>query len=268
MMKPALRPPMLAPLREALAPGEGVGVSPIGAFLSGTGTVDFDAKKALTTQFTDSAGTTPVTASADKVGRWNDATGHGFDAVQGTPSARLNAILTGTRWTDTGDGVDDNLLSSFLNGSGDMSMFIDVDVPATISALQIVAGSTAAAVTDMFRCGFSTGGAFVAGVGSQSPAVIVDPTNTDYRSRRFIGALVRDATAGRVKLFTAAGEVYDQPGAGVVNTTIPWRLASFNNGGSAAGLFTGGIARVCGAPKALSLADFNLMRAEQLAYNS
>ena len=256
-----------SPLRSALrtARGEGVG-GPLSQFLSGAGSADYDAKKALTHWFTDSAGTIPVTASGDKIGRWTDATGHGFNGTQGTANARLNALLTGTRWTATGDGVDDNLLTSLLASAGDMSVFIDVDVPATISANQVVLGANEAGPTNRLQIGFNTSGHFVAGVGGDSVLVVKDAV--DWRSQRFVGALVIDNTNSRVKLFTSNGTPYDAAKNGSPTGTIAARLAGVNNNGSAGSYFTGGIGRVSYAPKALLLADFNLMRAEQLAYNS
>lgn len=266
MLRPALRPPLRAPSPGALALNEGVGVTPIGAFLSGAGTADYDAKKALTTWFTDSAGTTPVTASGDKVGKWVDATGHGYDATQGTPSARLNALLTGTRWTATGDAVDDNLLSSFTAAAGDLSVFIDVDVPSSLAAVQHVFGANDAGPTNRLQIGFNTAGNFVAGVGADSILVVKDVV--DWRNQRFIGALVIDNANSRVKLFTSNGTPYDAAKNGNPTTSLAARLGASNAGGTGSSYFAGGIARISVAPKALTLSDFNLMRTEQVAYNA
>lgn len=241
-------------------------MTPIGAFLAGAGAADWDAKKALSTWFTDSAGTTPVTASGDKIGRWVDATGHGFNGTQGTANARLNALLTGTRWTATGDAVDDNLLSSFTAAAGDLSIFIDVDVPSSLAAVQHVFGANDAGPSNRLQFGFNTSGNLVAGVGADSILVIKDAV--DWRNQRFIGALVIDNTNSRVKLLTSNGTPYDAAKNGGPSTTWPARLAASNAAGIPINYFSGGIGRVAVAPKALTLSDFNLMRAEQLAYNS
>lgn len=253
--------------------GLGVGVvfdtcgdkSSIGRFLNVAGSVDFDAKKALTSWFTDSAGTTPVTASGDKIGLWNDATGHGYNAAQTISNNRLNALLTGTRWTATGDGTDDNLLSTYLATATDFSVFIDVDVPATMALTQIVFGAVDTGPANRFQIGFNTSGNFVAGVGADSILVIKDAV--DWRAQRFIGALVIDSANSRVKLFTSAGTPYDAAKNGDPTVTLSPRLGCVNTAGSPGSYFNGGIGRVIAAPRAMVLAEFTAMRAQQLAYN-
>lgn len=262
----SLARPLARPLVRALPHSliKGVG-GPLAQFLNGAGSVDFDAKRALTHFFTDSAGTTPVTASGDKVGRWVDATGHGFNGTQGTANQRLNYLVTGTRHTTTGDVLDDNLLTTFIATLGDLSVFIDVDVPSSLAAVQHVFGANDAGPANRFQIGFNTAGNFVAGVGADSVLVIKDAV--DWRNQRFIGALVIDNTNTRVKLLTANGTPYDAAKNGSPTTSLAARIGASNAVGGIGSLWGGGIARVAVAPRAITLTTFNQMRAEQLAYN-
>jgi hypothetical protein len=67
----------------------------------------------LSTMFQDSAGTTPVTAAPDPVGRINDKSGNGKHATQATSGARpLLQLDAGGRQYLAVDGVDDILSSA------------------------------------------------------------------------------------------------------------------------------------------------------------
>jgi len=67
----------------------------------------------LTTLFQDSAGTTPVTANNDPVGRINDKSGNGRNLTQGTAAARpLYKTAGGLHWLEF-DGADDCLGAAF-----------------------------------------------------------------------------------------------------------------------------------------------------------
>lgn len=66
----------------------------------------------LSTLFQDAAGTVPVVADGDPVGRINDKSGNGFRLAQGTAAARpAYRTAAGLHWLQ-GDGVDDFLVSA------------------------------------------------------------------------------------------------------------------------------------------------------------
>lgn len=55
----------------------------------------------LSTLFQDSAGTTPVAADGDPVGRWNDKSGNGHDFIQATSGSRpAYRVSGGVHWID------------------------------------------------------------------------------------------------------------------------------------------------------------------------
>lgn len=66
----------------------------------------------MSSLFQDSAGTTPVTAAADPVGKWNDKSGAARHVIQATGSARPAFRVTSGKNGVQGDGVDDALAMS------------------------------------------------------------------------------------------------------------------------------------------------------------
>lgn len=70
----------------------------------------------LTTLFQDSAGTTPVTAVGQPVGRILDKSGQGNHAFQTTPASRPTLNVDGNgRYYLLIDGIDDSLLTNSIN---------------------------------------------------------------------------------------------------------------------------------------------------------
>jgi len=69
----------------------------------------------LSTMFQDSAGTIPVTASGQPVGRINDKSGNGFDLQQATATARPQFQIVGGVYSIVGDGVDDALFGTLAS---------------------------------------------------------------------------------------------------------------------------------------------------------
>jgi hypothetical protein len=66
----------------------------------------------ISTLFQDSAGTTPVTADGDPVGRISDKSGRGNHFIQATSAARPTyRVSGGVHWLDL-DGVDDHMTCS------------------------------------------------------------------------------------------------------------------------------------------------------------
>jgi hypothetical protein len=184
----------------------------------------------------------------------------GNHGSQATSTQRLNLLISGSRYTLTADGTDDNLLSTYLAGSGANSILLDIDVPATLSASQVVLGMSGSA-TARLSLGINTSGQLCAGVGSDANTTIVG--TTDWRGTRLIAALSTDGST--VKLLSATGEEYSAAQNGSPTTTIPARLAANNNNGTASSFFGGGAARIIAAQKALDLATFNAIRNQLLA---
>lgn len=77
----------------------------------------------LTTLFQDAAGTIPVTADGDPVGRWEDKSGNGRHWTQSTSGARPTYHTSGgVSWIES-DGVND-----WMTGSTGMLAFADLAV--------------------------------------------------------------------------------------------------------------------------------------------
>ena len=95
--------------RKATEPGNGGGWSPLSLFASGEQGVWYDPSD-FSTMFQDSAGTTPVTAVGQPVGKILDKSGRGNHASQSTAAAR--PVLQqdgGGKYYLAFDGVDDKL---------------------------------------------------------------------------------------------------------------------------------------------------------------
>lgn len=92
----------------------GASFSPASLFAAGEQGAWYDVSD-ITTMFQDAAGTIPVTAAGQPVGRINDKSGRGNHATQSTAGAR--PILqqdAGSRWYLALDGTDDVLSSNTL----------------------------------------------------------------------------------------------------------------------------------------------------------
>lgn len=92
--------------------------SPLSLFQSGEQGVWYDPSD-FSTMFQDSAGTTPVTAVGQAVGRILDKSGRGNHASQATPTARPILRQDGSgRYYLEFDGVDDVLFTGAVNPAG------------------------------------------------------------------------------------------------------------------------------------------------------
>lgn len=90
------------------------GVFPKDLFRAGEQGVWYDPAD-MSTLFQDSAGTIPVTATGQPVGRIMDKSGHGFHALQTTAGSRPTfRDVGGLRYLEF-DGVDDFLVTSSIN---------------------------------------------------------------------------------------------------------------------------------------------------------
>ena len=101
--------------RKATEPGSGGGWSPLSLFASGEQGVWYDPSD-FSTMFQDSAGTTPVTAVGQPVGKILDKSGRGNHASQSTAAARPVLQQDGNgKYYLAFDGVDDFLSTGSIN---------------------------------------------------------------------------------------------------------------------------------------------------------
>jgi len=86
------------------------------------------------TMFQDSAGTTPVTATGQSLGKLNDLSGNGNHRTQATSAKRPLTAATGY----TFDGVDDGMVSSpSTTAGGAWTHLIRVDIGSDTSAVLV-----------------------------------------------------------------------------------------------------------------------------------
>jgi hypothetical protein len=84
----------------------------------------------LDTLFQDSAGTTPVTATTDPVGKVLDKSGNGHHATQSTDTARATLLIAGGINSLKFDGIDDFLVTSSidLTATDEVSTFVSAEM--------------------------------------------------------------------------------------------------------------------------------------------
>ena len=88
--------------------------SPANLFAAGEQGAWYDPSD-LSTMFQDSAGTTPVTAAGQPVGRILDKSGRGNHATQATTAQKPVLQTNGTQWWLQFDGVDDGLSTGSID---------------------------------------------------------------------------------------------------------------------------------------------------------
>lgn len=94
--------------------GGGGGFAPSTLFATGEQGIWYDPSDLLT-MFQDSAGTVPVTAAGQVVGRILDKSGNGNHATQATEASKPILRNTGALWWLEFDGVDDYLETAAIN---------------------------------------------------------------------------------------------------------------------------------------------------------
>lgn len=138
MMKPALRPPMLAPLREALAPGEGVGGFSLPAFMAGqTDGLYFDTTQ-LDRFFQENTGPT----LADDVG---EAIGLALDQRSWNGQTLAQIVAAATELVVNGNfsvGTGWTLLSGWAISGGAAVVTAAAAFTSASQAFGFVAGKT------------------------------------------------------------------------------------------------------------------------------
>lgn len=125
--------------RGILALAAGGGNSPLTAFAGGKKGLWWDPSD-ITTGFTDSAGTTPQTASGDPTGKRSDKSGNANHMLQATATARPIYTVASAIASDLEDGVDDNgATNAFVAGTLTTAMDCFVTLKRTAAVNQLVA---------------------------------------------------------------------------------------------------------------------------------
>jgi hypothetical protein len=155
-----------------------------------------------------------------------------------------------------GDGSSDNLLTTWVCGSGDNTVISKFVVPASIVSIPQFVFGTMLASSARFSLAVDTSGHVCAGAGSNGTSTVVG--TTDLRGSAVVIAL--SFTASTVKLFAykagVATEEYSGSPSGTPNTTIPARLLALNVNGTSSNMTSGDVGRTIAAQKAMSLAEF------------
>ena len=115
---------MLMAYAAAFSGGRSSAFTPLNLFAAGEQGVWFDPSD-FSTMYQDSAGTTPVTAVGQPVGKINDKSGRGNHATQATAASRpvLQQDGAGKYYLDF-DGTDDSLATSSINyGTDKVTIF-------------------------------------------------------------------------------------------------------------------------------------------------
>lgn len=159
----------------------------------------------------------------------------GYSALQSTGTMKPTRQTSGAKF----DGSDDNLLTTYYATSGANFIAASVSVPATLSAVQVIAGASGSGANRTFLA-IDTSGRVCAGVGSDSTTVHVG--TTDLRGTDTVIALSYDGTT--VRLFAWSTLEYSGPQASTPTTTIPYRIGSLNSNGTAASFSAAAIKRI------------------------
>lgn len=117
--------------------GSAAAWSPLALFSSGEQGVWYDPSD-MSTMWQDSAGTTPVTAADQPVGKMLDKSGNGNHWTQPTAGKRLVLKTDGTLWWLQVDGVDDFGLTGSIDFTGTDKMSVWAGVTKTASTAAMV----------------------------------------------------------------------------------------------------------------------------------
>lgn len=121
----------------------------------------FDAND-ITTLFQDAAGTIPVTATGQPVGKWLDKSGNGNHAAQPISASRpIYQIDAEGNYNVTFDGVNDQLFTSAINFTATDKMTVGV-------GLHVVGSASAACAVELGNDVESVNGSFLFGAPSST----------------------------------------------------------------------------------------------------
>lgn len=248
ILRPVLRPALSPVLRKTLTPIKGVGY--LDAFMSAQAARLYLDTTLLATTWQDTSATTPADDVSEAIGRIDDKltrTSSPNNATQGTASLKPTRQTTGAKF----DGSDDNWLTTYLNGAAGNFIVALVSVPASLSALQIVAGARASAAS-RFLLGFeSTFGVLVAGVGATAVGSGGLAGSTNRRGTEVVVGL--SCNGSIVRLFDDNTQVIETAQSGSVDTTVPYRIGCFNDNGSASSFFGGSVKKLVAGRELLAL---------------
>lgn len=170
--------------------------------------------------------------------------------VIGNHSQQTNNSLRPT-WQTIG-AADFNLATAVLPtfkapGAGANTLIVQAAIPASISALQVIAG-TKGATDGRFALGVNTSGQAVGLVGTQTETTIVG--TTDLRGTTATLQLVADGST--VTLYVNGISEYTAAQSGAPTTSVTMMLGALNNNGTAASHFAGSILRASLLEKAVT----------------
>jgi hypothetical protein len=178
-------------------------------------------------------------------------------ATQATASYKPTYQTAGAKF----DATDDYLSSTWYSQNGENSIIAQIAVPASISAAQVIAGSSGAAGADALFFGINTLGKLAASVGSQAFSSIVGAT--DFRGTSAVVALSVSATT--VSLFAGSAVEYSGAPAGSINSTIAHFVGARNANCGALNFFGGNVKKIAFGRKAISLPEFVQIKNQWLA---
>lgn len=130
----------------------GSAYNPLSLFAAGEQGVWYDPSD-MSTLFQDAAGTIPVTAAGQPVGRVLDKSGRGNHATQATATSRPILQFANGLWSLLFDGVDDGLVTGNINFTATDKMTVWVGVRKASDAL-------ASTVCELSVTSYGTSGSF------------------------------------------------------------------------------------------------------------
>ena len=179
----------------------------------------------------------------------------GYSALQSTGTMKPARQAFGAKF----DGSDDNLLTTYIPGTGANFLLALVDVPASIASTQVIAGAESP-TGNRFMIILRTTGKVDAGIGSVSGTGV----GPDWRGKSVVVGITNNG-AGQYRLF-ADSEMLTEGGYSGAAAANALRLGALNpESGTAAVFFGGSIKKIIAGREHLTLARYLQIRAALLA---
>jgi hypothetical protein len=210
----------------------------------------------LSKLFQDAAGTTPVSATGQVIGRANVKAVGSHNAQQSSSTFKPQFQATGAKF----DGADDNLVTDWFAQAGENCIIAQIDVPVTIASTQLLAGANDA-TPNRYYLGVDPSGILGAGVGTQGNGIIKG--GADLRGQSVVVCL--SVSGSVVKLFSGETEVYSAAQSGALTTSIAARIGALGGAGGASQYWGGSIKHIAFGKKAITLEQFKQIRNQWLA---
>lgn len=192
---------------------------------------------------------------AGSVDDWSVKRVPGYSALQATGAAKPTRQTSGAKF----DGSDDNLLTTYIPGTGANFLLALVDVPASIASTQVIAGAESP-TGNRFMIILRTTGKVDAGIGSASGTGV----GPDWRGKSVVVGITNNG-AGQYRLF-ADSEMLTEGGYSGAAAANALRLGALNpESGIAAVFFGGSIKKIIAGREHLTLARYLQIRAALLA---